>query len=93
MGRISDKYKYKVTPQAAEEAMVRGEKYRFTVLTNRLIRIEYNENGTFEDRATQTVVNRNFDVPKFNVKNDGDILKISTDAFVLTENLLQIRCI
>lgn len=84
MGRISDKYKYKVTPQAAAEAIVRGDKYRFTVLTDRLIRIEYSEDGIFEDRATQTVVNRNFAVPKFSVKNDGNILKISTDSFVLT---------
>lgn len=84
MGRISEKYKYEVTPLANEKAMVRGDKYRFTVLTNRLIRIEYNKNGIFEDRATQTVINRSFGVPEFRVRNDGDTLKISTDSFVLT---------
>lgn len=84
MGRISEKYKYETTPGTNEKAMVCGDKYRFTVLTNRLIRIEYNENGMFEDRATQTVVNRNFNVPEFKVKNDGDTLKISTDTIVLT---------
>ena len=62
MGRIDSKYIYKTTPQCRPEAVVAGDKYRFTVLTDRLIRMEYSESGVFEDRATQTVINRELDV-------------------------------
>lgn len=69
----------KMNPMADKSAMVCGDKYRFTILTPRLIRIEYNENGVFEDRATQTVVNRLFDVPRFQVIEDKKELRIITD--------------
>ena len=38
---------------------------RFTILTSRLIRIEYDASGAFEDRATLAFVNRRLDVPDF----------------------------
>lgn len=33
------------SPKADERAIIKGDKYRFTILTDRMIRIEYNENG------------------------------------------------
>lgn len=84
MDRISEKYKYPTTPMASKEGMIKGDKYRFTVLTNRLIRIEYSESGKFEDRATQVVINREFDVPEFSVKESNGELKILTDTFIMT---------
>ena len=50
--------------------IVKGNTYRFTILTPRLIRIEYNKDGIFEDRATSLVVNRNFPECKFNMTTD-----------------------
>ena len=41
MKRINEKYKLPVTPKANDKAIVMGDKYRFTVLTDRLIRMEY----------------------------------------------------
>lgn len=82
--RIDKRFKYEVTPKANERAVVKGEKYRFTVLTSGLIRIEYDENGVFEDRATQTVVNRVFPVPEFSVSKNGGILTIATKNVELT---------
>ena len=72
------------TPKADERAIVKGDKYRFTVLTDRMIRIEYNENGIFEDRATQVVINRLFDVPEFSVFEDDEKVKITTNIIELT---------
>lgn len=46
--------------------------------------MEYNENGVFEDRATQVIINRNLEVPEFTVKRDGDMLKIFTEHIELT---------
>ncbi len=41
--------------------MITGENYRITVLTDRMIRLEYSENGVFEDRRSFAVINRDFD--------------------------------
>ena len=65
MQRINEKYQYKTTPISNSEAIISGENYRFTVLTDRLMRLEYSHDEKFEDRATQTVVNRKFEVPEF----------------------------
>ena len=83
MGRISENYKYNTSPMCKEDAIVKGEKYRFTILTPSLIRMEYSDNGVFEDRATQVVINRNFDVPKFTVFKKGDMLVIRTERLEL----------
>lgn len=84
MGRISERYLYKTTPLCKEEAVVQGSCYRFTVLTERLIRLEYSENGKFEDRATQVVINRDFEVPEFTVTNREDKIIIRTDCMEIT---------
>ena len=54
-------------PQPLADAgyVVRGDKYRITVLTDCLLRLEYSENGVFEDRATRLAFNRRFDTPAF----------------------------
>lgn len=63
--------------------IVKGKNYRFTVLTPRLIRIEYNPNGVFEDRATSLVVNRTFQGTKFNTTFTDLSLTITTEYFTL----------
>ena len=82
--RIDPKYNYKTTPVAFDHSVVKGDKYRFTILTSRLIRIEYNENGHFEDRATQTVINRQFEKVDFSVKETDNSLVITTDHIELS---------
>lgn len=84
MGRINEIYKYKTTPLCNKDAIVQGEKYRFSILTPSIIRMEYSEQGVFEDRATQVVTNRDFPVPKFEIKENDDTLKIFTDHVELT---------
>ncbi len=84
MKRINEMYCYETTPKCNEKAVVKGEKYRFTVLTHGLIRMEYNENGVFEDRATKGIVNRNFPVPEFTVEETDDKLIISTETLILS---------
>ena len=55
-------------PEASSDANVLAGKARFTVLTPRLVRMEWVEDASFEDRATLGVVNRDLDVPEFSVK-------------------------
>lgn len=84
MNKVSNKYKISTTPKAFDEAVVTDENVRFTVLCDGLIRIEYSENGVFEDRATQTVLNRQFDKVNFEVRKDDESISIITDRITLT---------
>ncbi|GAD99827.1 alpha-xylosidase, putative [Paecilomyces variotii No. 5] len=72
-------------PVANPKAIVSGPSYHFTVLTDRLIRYQWDVDGQFEDRASTFAINRNFPVPRFRVI-DGDDLEIITDHFHLTYN-------
>ena len=49
-------YRIKTSPCARQENMIIGNQYRITVLTEGLVRLEYNADGEFEDRATQMVL-------------------------------------
>lgn len=54
---------------------------RFTVLTDRLIRMEWSEDGVFEDRASQAVVNRRLPVPDYHVE------RLRGETRVITERV------
>lgn len=70
--------------QAKNENIIRGQKYRITVLTERLVRLEYNENGVFNDEPTLLAWNRNFPKAEFTLNQDNHILEITTKYFKLT---------
>lgn len=78
------RFYWPVRPKASENNIVEGKKYRFTVLTDRLVRMEYSESGKFVDLASQSVFNRDFSDVNFTVKNWGDNLIIETRELVLT---------
>jgi len=71
---------------AAGAAVVSSDNMaRFTVLTDRLIRMEYaNTAGTFEDRATIAILNRALPVPTFTHGEAAGVLTITTAQVVLT---------
>ncbi len=79
-------YKLEARPKAKKEAVISAENYRITLLTSQMVRLEYSENGCFEDRATQTVLNREFEVPKYQVKEREDQLEILTEALRIVYN-------
>ena len=76
---IFDKSVIKTDPKANSAAVVAGDKFRITVLTSRLLRFEYSENGVFEDRATRLAVCRNFPVPEFKTIDTENGLEIITE--------------
>ena len=67
-----------------EDCIIRGKKYRITILSEILVRLEYSETGAFEDRPTELVMNRNFSNTKFDKKEDEKYLTIKTPYFTLT---------
>lgn len=71
-------------PIAREEAVIVQGHARFTVLTDRLIRMEWSQDGVFEDRATLGVVNRRLEVPRFTKRQTKKLLRIETESLSLT---------
>ena len=71
------------SPIAQEEAVVTSGSARFTILTPRLIRIQYSTNKLFEERATFAVVNRRLSVPHYTCTTEDGYLIIRTDSLTL----------
>lgn len=70
--------KIETQPVAAATAIIQGITYRISVLTERLLRLEYNETGHFEDRASQVVWNRAFPKVEFEVNETEEELELET---------------
>jgi alpha-glucosidase (family GH31 glycosyl hydrolase) len=75
---------FPVKPVANPSAVVSGENYRFTVLTDGLLRYEWAPDGCFEDHASTFAVNRDLPVPDFRLSDKPDKLEIITPRFHLT---------
>ena len=61
-----------------------GRNYRITILSERLIRLEYSKDGVFNNHETAIVKNRDFDKPEFIKNEDERIINIETRYFSLT---------
>ena len=70
-------------PMADTAAIVRSGHVRFTILTPRMIRIQYSSRDRFEDRATFAVINRRLPVPAFTSEERDGYLYITTEALTL----------
>lgn len=66
--------------------VIKGDKYRFTLLTKSLVRMEYSEEGYFVDDPTQVVVNRVFPEFEFEMEETDNSIDIYTDSFHLSYN-------
>lgn len=80
---VPQQFRLDVQPIASSNAIVRLGHARFTVLTERLVRLEYDPNDQFEDRATQTMWYRQQPVPDFAVHGEDGWVIIETAALVL----------
>ena len=69
--------------KSLNDTMFIGNNYRITILSEVLIRFEWNDNGDFEDRPTEFANFRSFLMPKFSVKEDERFLVITTKYFKL----------
>ncbi|WP_416307875.1 TIM-barrel domain-containing protein [Neptunicella sp. SCSIO 80796] len=77
-----------IQPVLAEQnkpstAVVQEGSARFTLLTDRLIRMEFDSQQHFEDRQSMTFVNRQQAVPDYQVSRDEQWLQISTQYIKL----------
>lgn len=70
-------------PVAAPDAQVRIGNARITVLTSRLLRLEWSPTREFDDRGSYAFPNRHARVPAFHVCADGDTTVMDTGELVL----------
>ena len=62
----------RTSPIARPDAVVQGDRFRITVLTDGLLRLEWADDGVFEDRATTFALRRDLPVPDFRVIDGED---------------------
>ncbi len=65
------------------QSVFSGNNYRITILSERLIRLEFNLTGQFCNGPTIMVKKRNFPVPSFKVEQDEKYIVITTKYFTL----------
>ena len=53
-----------------DKCIYKGNHYRITVLSERLVRLEYSPSGIFVDVPSQFVMNRSFMFPEYQTKQD-----------------------
>jgi hypothetical protein len=70
-------------PVANQETVVISGNARFTILPSRLIRMEWAENGEFEDRASFVFINRNLPAPRFKKYSQQQWLFIETEKLLV----------
>jgi alpha-glucosidase len=81
--RVLDRVRFRGTPAAHPDSMVVSGKARFTILTPRLLRLEWSETGVFEDRASYAFPTRHGPVPFYRVRQKDRRLEISTSHLIL----------
>lgn len=85
MNKLNDQFLVKNYEEARtnKESIILGKHYRISILSDVLVRLEWSNDGKFEDRPTELVKFRNFQPPKYFIKEDKDYLTVSTNYFKL----------
>ena len=79
-------YRVETRPCAVKDNVVQGKCYRITMLTEGMVRLEYDKDGIFEDRATQFAFFRDFPKTDFRVLRTEDGIEIHTSRIHLRYN-------
>ena len=66
------------------KAIIAGQKYRITVISERVVRLEYSNSSTFVDRPTTLIRRRDLGLPDFSVKQDAKLMEVETRYYKLT---------
>ena len=71
-------------PIARPQSVLAGDHWRITVLLDGLLRLEWSDDGGFEDRASTFAVRRDHPTPAFTVNESDEQLEIITERLHLT---------
>ncbi|MFG1603045.1 TIM-barrel domain-containing protein [Actinoplanes sp. NPDC049265] len=71
-------------PAARPESVLSGDHWRITVLLDGLLRLEWSDDGGFEDRASTFALRRDHPTPAFTVHESDEQLEIRTERLHLS---------
>jgi hypothetical protein len=80
---LFERIRFKGNPIAHPDSIVVSGRARFTVLTSRLLRLEWSETGQFEDRGTYAFPTRYAPTPPFTTQKAENALTIDTGHLIL----------
>lgn len=80
---LFERIRFRGNPQANPHSVITSGQARFTILTGRLVRMEWSESGEFEDRSTYAFPTRFAPVPDHRADIEGEQLVIRAPAFEL----------
>ena len=80
---LFERIRFRGNPVANPENVVSFAHARFTLLTPRLVRLEWSETGQFEDRGTYAFPTRYAEAIPFEVRREGTDMVIDTGALTL----------
>lgn len=88
MERFAKAFRDEISGKTPDSQICLKNNVRISVLTSRLVRIETQPDGIFCDMPTQTVLNRNFETPSFEVKENNSGIEIRTEdvSFVFSSD-------
>ena len=82
MYNLGDQFKFDLEKaKSNSKSIIQGHKYRITILTDNLVRLEYSRLGHFSDLPTENVWFRSFTVPEFSLKEDDMFLEVIAKKF------------
>ena len=80
---LFERIRFRGRPAANPESVVVDGDVRFTILTPRLLRLEWSDTGAFEDRGSYAFPTRYAAAPPFTVAREGGVLVVDTSALTL----------
>lgn len=64
--------------------IIKGNRYRISIISERIVRLEYSPSGQFLDKPTQLIRRRSIGLPDFSVRQDANIIEVTTKYFALS---------
>ena len=84
MGELGNQFKINYANcKSKPQVVFQGQFYRITILSEVLVRLEFSDQGYFEDRPTEFAKFRNFFIPQMKIDQNERILDITTKYFNL----------
>lgn len=81
---MDPRLRLRTSPVAPSGSVIAGDRWRVTVLTDGLLRLEWCEDGVFEDRASTFALHRDLPTPPFQVVDGAAALEVIGSRFHLT---------
>jgi len=79
----TEKFPIRFKPIASSKAILQAGNARFSLLSDRLVRLEFHPDSKFEDRPSQVIWYREQPVPEFESRRYAGNLEIETQHLIL----------